>query len=162
MAIAIAREGPRHPPNMTPESEAAEVRVVKSSGPYQREVVAVGPDTTVTEVERIARHWHRCVPVIENDRVIGIVSRRDIRAILPKHGDAKISDYMTKKLITAPEDITAENALETMYANKVERLPVVDGDRRLVGIITMRDILEKRQYPRATRDSNGKLVSPPL
>ena len=161
MAIAIAREGGIgviHR-NMTPESEAAEVRVVKQAEDLiEREVVAVGPDTTVTEVERIMRQYGiGGVPVIENDRVIGIVSRRDIRAILPKHGDAKISDYMTKKLITATEGITAENALETMYANKVERLPVVDGDRRLVGIITMRDILEKRQYPRATRDSNGKL-----
>ncbi|HQN92142.1 MAG TPA: IMP dehydrogenase, partial [Methanoculleus sp.] len=123
MAIAIAREGGIgviHR-NMTPESEAAEVRVVKQAEDLiEREVVAVGPDTTVTEVERIMRQYGiGGVPVIENDRVIGIVSRRDIRAILPKHGDAKISYYMTKKLITAPEDITAENALETMYANKV-------------------------------------------
>ena len=93
----------------------------------------------------------------EGDRVIGIVSRRDIRAILPKQGEAKITGYMTKKLITASEDVTAENALETMYANKVERLPVVDARGCLVGIITMRDILEKRQYPRANRDANGKL-----
>lgn len=161
MAITMAREGGIgviHR-NMTPEREVAEVRVVKQAEDLiEREVVAVDPTATVTDVERIMRQYGiGGVPVIENDRVIGIVSRRDIRAILPKRGEAQITGYMTKKLITATEDITAENALETMYANKVERLPVVDGDGCLVGIITMRDILEKRQYPRANRDANGKL-----
>ncbi|MFA7562554.1 MAG: IMP dehydrogenase [Methanoculleus sp.] len=161
MAITMAREGGIgviHR-NMTPEREIAEVRTVKQAEDLiEREVVAVGPETTVTDVEQIMRQYGiGGVPVIENDKVIGIVSRRDIRAILPKRGEAQITGYMTKKLITATEDITAENALETMYANKVERLPVVDGDGCLVGIITMRDILEKRQYPRANRDVNGKL-----
>ncbi|MDK2891215.1 MAG: dehydrogenase [Methanoculleus sp.] len=161
MAITIAREGGIgviHR-NMTPEREVAEVRVVKQAEDLiEREVVAVGPEATVTDVERVMRQYGiGGVPVIENDKVIGIVSRRDIRAILPKRGEAKITGYMTKKLITASEDITAENALETMYANKVERLPVVDAEGCLVGIITMRDILEKRQYPRANRDANGKL-----
>ncbi|WP_292727154.1 IMP dehydrogenase [Methanoculleus sp.] len=161
MAITIAREGGIgviHR-NMTPEHEVAEVRIVKQAEDLiEREVVAVGPESTVTDVERVMRqHGIGGVPVIEGDRVIGIVSRRDIRAILPKQGEAKITGYMTKKLITASEDVTAENALETMYANKVERLPVVDARGCLVGIITMRDILEKRQYPRANRDANGKL-----
>lgn len=161
MAIAMAREGGIgviHR-NMPQDREVAEVRVVKQAEDLiEREVVAVGPEATVTEVERVMRQYGvGGVPVLEDGRVVGIVSRRDIRAILPKQGDAKITGYMTKKLITASEDITVENALETMYANKVERLPVVDAERRLVGIITMRDILEKRQYPRANRDANGKL-----
>ena len=161
MAIAMAREGGIgviHR-NMPQDREVAEVRVVKQAEDLiEREVVAVGPEATVTEVERVMRQYGvGGVPVLEDGKVIGIVSRRDIRAILPKQGDAKITGYMTKKLITASEDITVENALETMYANKVERLPVVDAERRLVGIITMRDILEKRQYPRANRDANGKL-----
>jgi IMP dehydrogenase len=64
---------------------------------------------------------------------------------------------MTKKPITASEDITSDKALEVMYTNKVERLPVVDKKGKLVGIITMQDILEKQQYPRATRDARGNL-----
>ncbi len=161
MAITMAREGGIgviHR-NMTAENEVAEVRIVKQAEDLiEREVVAVDPEATVTDVERIMRQYGiGGVPVIENEKVIGIVSRRDIRAILPKRGEAKITDYMTKKLITASEDVTAENALETMYANKVERLPVVDAEGCLVGIITMRDILEKRQYPHANRDANGKL-----
>ncbi|WP_333582292.1 IMP dehydrogenase [Methanoculleus bourgensis] len=161
MAIAMAREGGIgviHR-NMPQDREVAEIKVVKQAEDLiEREVVAVGPEATVTEVERVMRQYGvGGVPVLEDGKVVGIVSRRDIRAILPKQGDAKITGYMTKKLITASEDITVENALETMYANKVERLPVVDAERRLVGIITMRDILEKRQYPRANRDANGKL-----
>jgi len=161
MAIAMAREGGIgviHR-NMPQDREVAELKVVKQAEDLiEREVVAVGPEATVTEVERVMRQYGvGGVPVLEDGKVVGIVSRRDIRAILPKQGDAKITGYMTKKLITASEDITVENALETMYANKVERLPVVDAERRLVGIITMRDILEKRQYPRANRDANGKL-----
>ncbi|MDV2482579.1 IMP dehydrogenase [Methanoculleus sp. Wushi-C6] len=161
MAITMAREGGIgviHR-NMTPEHEVAEVRIVKQAEDLiEREVVAVGPDSTVTDVERVMRQYGiGGVPIVEEGRVIGIVSRRDIRAILPKKGGAGITEYMTRKLITASEEITVEDALETMYANKVERLPVVDAQGRLVGIITMRDILEKRQYPRANRDANGKL-----
>ncbi|HOB18252.1 MAG TPA: IMP dehydrogenase [Candidatus Methanoculleus thermohydrogenotrophicum] len=161
MAIAMAREGGIgviHR-NMPQDREVAEIRVVKQAEDLiEREVVAVGPEATVTDVELVMRQYGvGGVPVIENGKVVGIVSRRDIRGILPKRGEAKITDYMTKKLITASEDITAENALETMYANKVERLPVVDAEGCLVGIITMRDILEKRQYPRANRDADGKL-----
>jgi len=161
MAITMAREGGIgviHR-NMSAEREVAEVKVVKQAEDLiEREVVAVGPESTVTEVEQVMKQYGiGGVPIVEDDKVIGIVSRRDIRAILPKKGDAQITGYMTKKLITASEGITAENALETMYANKVERLPVVDEDGRLVGIITMRDILEKRQYPLANRDANDKL-----
>jgi IMP dehydrogenase len=64
---------------------------------------------------------------------------------------------MTKKPIVANEDITAEKALELMYTNKIERLPVVNKKDKLIGIITMQDILEKRQYPLATRDTKGNL-----
>lgn len=161
MAIAMAREGGigvLHR-NMPQDRGVAEIKVVKQAEDLiEREVVSVGPRATVTDVERVMRqHGVGGVPIIEDGRVIGIVSRRDIRAILPKQGEAKITGYMTKKLITASEEITAEVALETMYANKVERLPVVDPDGFLVGIITMRDILEKRQYPRANRDAEGNL-----
>jgi len=105
----------------------------------------------------MAEHGIGGVPVVEGDRIIGIVSRRDIRAIAMRRGGESVQTIMTRKPITASEDISMEQALETMYANKVERLPVVDAVGRLIGIITMQDILEKRQYPNATRDSHGKL-----
>ena len=97
------------------------------------------------------------VPVVDKGKIIGIVSRRDVRAIVSKRGDEKITAIMTKKPIVADEDITADKALEIMYTNKVERLPVVNEKGKLIGIITMQDILEKRQYPKATRDAKGNL-----
>ncbi len=161
MAIAMAREGGIgviHR-NMPPEREVEEVRIVKQAEDLiEREVLAVGPDATVSDVEQLMQQYGiGGVPVVENRKVIGIVSRRDIRATLLRKGEAKITSFMTREPITAPEDITADAALELMYANKVERLPVVDSGGRLLGIVTMRDILERRQYPHANRDANGKL-----
>jgi IMP dehydrogenase len=97
------------------------------------------------------------VPVVDKGKIIGIVSRRDVRAIVSKRGDEKITAIMTKKPIVTDEDITADKALEIMYTNKVERLPVVNKKGKLLGIITMQDILKKKQYPFATRDAGGNL-----
>jgi len=161
MAIALAREGGIgviHR-NMTPERELQEVNAVKRAEELiERDVLFVEETATVAEAERLLNQYHiGGLPVIGKGKIIGIVSRRDIRAIGPKRSEEKITSIMTKKPITADEDITAEKALSLMYANKVERLPVVDKRGRLVGIITMQDILEKRQYPKASRDRTGNL-----
>lgn len=161
MAITLARYGGigvLHR-NMPPEREIAEMTAVKRAEDLiERNVVSVAPDTTVSDVERLMNeHGISGVPVMENDRVIGIVSRRDVRAIIPKRRNESIRRVMTKEPITADEDINMETALEIMYTNKVERLPVVDSEGKLIGIVTMQDILEKRQYPKANRDRQGRL-----
>ncbi|MFA4849471.1 MAG: IMP dehydrogenase [Methanoregula sp.] len=161
MAIALAREGGIgviHR-NMTPERELQELIEVKQAEELiERDVLYVEEHATVTDAERLMHQYSiGGVPVVNKGRIIGIVSRRDVRAIVSKRGDENIKTIMTKKLVTAPEDITAEKALEVMYTNKVERLPVVNEKGKLIGIITMQDILEKRQYPNATRDTKGNL-----
>jgi IMP dehydrogenase len=161
MAIALAREGGIgviHR-NMTAEREVQEVNAVKRAEELiERDVLYVEDTATVADAERLLSQYHiGGLPVIGKGKIIGIVSRRDIRAIGPKRGGEKITAIMTKKPITADEDISAEKALGIMYTSKVERLPVVDKRGRLVGIITMQDILEKRQYPLATRDAKGNL-----
>ena len=161
MAIALAREGGIgviHR-NMTAEHELQEVIFVKQAEELiERDVLFVEDTATVSEAERLMQQYSiRGVPVVSKSRIIGIVSRRDVRAIVSKRGDEKITSIMTRKPIVADEDITAEKALEIMYTNKVERLPVVNGKGKLLGIITMQDILEKRQYPLATRDMKGNL-----
>jgi IMP dehydrogenase len=162
MAIAIAREGGIgviHR-NMTTEEECQEVVLVKQAEELiEREVQSVGPETTVAQVEELmSTHGIGGVPVVDDDdHVIGIVSRRDVRAIVNRRGREPIRAIMTSSPITADESFTAEDALETMYTNKVERLPVTDETGRLIGIITMQDVLEKRQYPRAVRDRGGNL-----
>ncbi|MCX6685461.1 MAG: IMP dehydrogenase [Methanoregula sp.] len=161
MAIALAREGGIgviHR-NMTPESELQEVIAVKQAEELiERKVLFVERTATVTDAEQLMNRYSiGGVPVVDKYKIIGIVSRRDVRAIISKRGNEKITAIMTKKPITASEDITSEKALEIMYTNKIERLPVVDNKGKLVGIITMQDILEKRQYPLATRDTKGNL-----
>ena len=161
MAIALAREGGIgviHR-NMTAEHELQEVVFVKQAEELiERDVLFVEDTATVSEAERLMQQYSiGGVPVVNKSRIIGIVSRRDVRAIVSKRGDEMITSIMTKKPIVAGEDITAEKALELMYTNKIERLPVVNGKGKLIGIITMQDILEKRQYPLATRDKKGNL-----
>jgi IMP dehydrogenase len=161
MAIALAREGGIgviHR-NMTAEHELQEVIFVKQAEELiERDVLFVEDTATVSEAERLMHQYSiGGVPVVNKSRIIGIVSRRDVRAIVSKRGDEKITSIMTKKPIVANEDITAEKALELMYTNKIERLPVVNNKGKLIGIITMQDILEKRQYPLATRDTKGNL-----
>ena len=161
MAIALAREGGIgviHR-NMTAEHELQQVNFVKQAeGLIERDVLYVEETATVSDAEKLMNQYSiGGVPVIGKGKIIGIVSRRDVRAIVSRRGEESIRTIMTKKPITAGEDITPEKALEVMYTNKVERLPVADSKGRLIGIITMQDILEKRQYPRATRDKKGNL-----
>ena len=161
MAIALAREGGIgviHR-NMTPERELQEIIVVKQAEELiERDVLYVEDTASVSDAERLMHQYSiGGVPVVNKGKIIGIVSRRDVRAIVSKRGDEKINTIMTRKPIIANEDITAEKALEIMYTNKVERLPVVNKKGKLIGIITMQDILEKRQYPLASRDAKGNL-----
>ena len=161
MAITLARGGGIgviHR-NMTPEHELQEIIAVKQAEELiEHNVLYVEDTATVSDAERLMQQYSiGGVPVIGKGKIIGIVSRRDVRAIVQKRGDEKITTIMTKKPIVAGEDITAERALEIMYTNKVERLPVVSDKGNLIGIITMQDILEKRQYPLASRDARGNL-----
>lgn len=161
MAIALAREGGIgviHR-NMTAEHELQEVNIVKQAEELiERDVLYVEDTATVSDAEKLMNQYSiGGVPVVGKGRIIGIVSRRDVRAIVSRCGEESIRTIMTKKPITAGADITPEKALEVMYTNKIERLPVADEKGRLIGIITMQDILEKRQYPKATRDKKGNL-----
>ncbi len=161
MAIALARAGSIgviHR-NMTPEREAEEVSIVKRAGDFiERDVLTVKPDATVSDVSYLMKERNiGGLPVMEEGKIIGIVSRRDLRGIVPSRGTENIRTVMTKSPITVPESIKIEDALEVMYANKVERLPVVDKDNNLIGIITMQDLLERQQYPHANLDRYGNL-----
>jgi IMP dehydrogenase len=144
---------------MTPEHELQEVIFVKQAEELiERDVLFVEDTATVSDAEHLMQQYSiGGVPVVDKGKIIGIVSRRDVRAIVSKRGDEKITSIMTRKPIVADEDITSEKALEIMYTNKIERLPVVNVKGKLLGIITMQDILEKRQYPLASRDTKGNL-----
>lgn len=162
MAIAMARAGGigvLHR-NCTPEEEAHFVERVKNAEKViERDVRYVTPSTTIGYVaDLMDRYSIGGVPVVgQKGKLVGIVSRRDVRGVVHKIGAETVDKIMTKRPISVRDDISADDAINMMYAKKVERLPVVDERKKLIGIITMQDLLEKQQFPNANRDRNGNL-----
>jgi IMP dehydrogenase len=164
MAIAMAREGGLgvlHR-NMPIERTAAAVERVKRADQLviQRDdVVTADPTQTIPEVdEMMDEEGVGGAPVVDDaDTVLGIISGTDIRPFLGVGETDRVRDAMTDEVITAREDVTARDALETMYEYKIERLPIVDEDDRLVGLVTMQGILQRRQHEDAARDDEGRL-----
>ncbi len=160
MAIALARQGGLgvlHR-NCSIEAEVEMARRVKrAEALIIRDVVTVGPDITVEELLRLMEaHNIHGFPVVEDDeRLIGIVTARDVRLADPS---LRVRDVMTRNVITAGEDITLEEAKRILHRERIEKLPIVDGEGRVRGLITMRDITLKGTYPNAIRDEEGRLI----
>ncbi|MEF8860742.1 MAG: IMP dehydrogenase [Haloarculaceae archaeon] len=146
--------------NMTVEETARQVEQVKRADELViRDVVTASPDQTVREVdEMMDREGVSGAPVVDEDgTVLGIISGTDIRPYLEVSDRDEVRDAMTSEVITAPEGVTAREALELMYEHRIERVPIVDGDDRLVGLVTMQGILARREYDAAARDEDGAL-----
>ncbi|PSP32329.1 IMP dehydrogenase [Halobacteriales archaeon QH_10_67_22] len=162
MAIAMARHGGLgvvHR-NMTVDEMAAEIeRVKRADELIIRDVVTASPDQTVRDVdEMMGNAGVSGAPVVDDDgEVLGIISGTDIRPYLEVGESDEVREAMTDEVITAPEDVTPREALELMYEHKIERVPIVDADDRLVGLITMQGILQRREYDQAARDPDGAL-----
>ncbi len=161
MAIAMAREGGigiLHK-NMTAEAQADEVRRVKrSESGMILDPVTIGPDAPVSDARAaMARHSIGGIPVVDDaGRLVGIVTNRDLR--FQADGTAAVHTIMTAApLITAPLGTTLEGAEAILQAHKVEKLPVVDEQGVLRGLITVKDIQKKRRHPNACKDARGRL-----
>jgi IMP dehydrogenase len=120
--------------------------------------ICLPPAATVGDANRImAEHNVRGIPIVEGGgKLVGILTHRDLRF---QRGDrTPISEVMTKdKLVTAPPGTTLEQARDILFKAKVEKLLIVDADRRLRGLITMRDIDKMEQFPQACKDERGRL-----
>lgn len=161
LAIALAQEGGIgviHR-NKTLEQEVEEVKKVKMAEDITiRDVVTITPDSTVHEVQKLMDDQSISgLPVMDGDTIIGIISRRDVNPLMKSGTDRKVSEVMTSDVVTIDENTSAEEALDIAYENKVERLPVLS-DGKLVGIVTIRDILNHKKYPDAARDKDGNLL----
>ena len=162
MAIAIAREGGIgiiHK-NMTIARQAEEVKKVKrSESGMIMEPVTLAADAVLREAVNLMRdHKIGGIPVVnDKNQLVGIITNRDLR--FEKDLDKKVSDVMTRdNLITAALGTDLKGAQEILEKYKIEKLPIVDGDNKLVGLITFKDIQKVKNHPKACKDAHGRLV----
>ena len=161
MAIAMAREGGIgiiHK-NMTIAEQAMEVdRVKRQENGVITDPIFLNEDNTVKQaLDLMAKYRISGVPVTRGTKLVGIITNRDI--VFETNYDKKINEVMTKSpLITAKEGTTLEEALEILKKHKIEKLPLVDDENNLKGLITIKDIEKAKAYPNAAKDSKGRLL----
>ncbi|AKX93870.1 inosine-5'-monophosphate dehydrogenase [Moorella thermoacetica] len=159
-AISMAREGGIgviHK-NMTIERQAREVdRVKRSEHGVITDPISLSPDHKVREAIALMEHYHISgVPITDNGKLVGIITNRDIR--FEDNHERPIKEVMTKdNLVTAPVGTTLAEAMAILRAHKIEKLPLVDADYNLKGLITIKDIEKTRRYPQAAKDERGRL-----
>ncbi|MDZ7263096.1 MAG: IMP dehydrogenase [candidate division KSB1 bacterium] len=160
LAIALAREGGIgiiHK-NMSIEAQAAEVdKVKRSESGMILKPISMSPEHLIGDAIEVMNKFHISgIPIVEDDKLVGILTNRDLR--FETNLRLKIKDVMTKdNLITAPVGTTLEQAEQILQKHRIEKLPVVDDQRRLKGLITVKDIQKKRKYPLAAKDIHGRL-----
>jgi IMP dehydrogenase len=161
MAIQIAREGGIgviHK-NMSIEKQSEEVdRVKRSESGMILNPITLGPDAKLKEAHALmARFSISGVPVVENgSKLIGIVTNRDLQ--FESNLERPIREVMTSEnLVTVPVGTTLEDAERILHKHRIEKLPVVDADGKLHGLITVKDIFKRRKYPNACKDEHGRL-----
>ena len=161
MAIAMAREGGIgiiHK-NMSIEEQASHVDKVKRS---EHGVITdpffLAPDNLVKDALALMEKYRISgVPITKNGKLVGILTNRDLR--FETNYDQPISNIMTKtNLVTAPVGTTLDEAQKILGANRIEKLPIVDDEYNLKGLITIKDIEKAIQYPNSARDENGRLL----
>lgn len=145
--------------NLSIESQSFEVERVKKyeSGMIQ-EPITLGPDQLVSDALLVMNKYSISgVPITVNRKLVGILTNRDLR--FETNTNQPISNIMTKdKLVTAKEGTTLEGAKEVLQKHRIEKLPVVDDENNLVGLITIKDIEKSITFPNATKDSLGRLL----
>ena len=160
LCVALAREGGLgfiHK-NLTPEDQAEHVRRVKrSESGMITDPVSLPPHDTVAEALRLMSHYRFSgVPIVEGRKLVGILTNRDLRFV--EDTSVPVRDLMThENLVTAPEGTTLQEAERILHQNRIEKLPIVDANFHLVGLITVKDIQKKLDYPNACKDEQGRL-----
>ncbi len=165
MAIAMARQGGigiLHR-NLSIEDQAYQVDLVKRTQTGMiSNPVTIGPGATLEELDHICGEYRVSgLPVIDtDDRLLGIITNRDLRFTpVAEWATTKVDEVMTPMpLITAPVGISREDATTLLRQHKRERLPIVDEQGRLTGLITVKDFVKSEQFPHASNDADGRLL----
>ncbi len=158
-AITMAREGGIgiiHK-NLPVADQAREVERVKraESGMILGPVTARPSQSLRSALEVMREHDISGVPIVEGERPVGILTARDIR--FEQNLDQPVSALMTRNLVTVPPGVGADEAKRLLHKHRIEKLLVVDAEGRLVGLITIKDILQADKYPRAVKDEQRRL-----
>ena len=162
LAIAIARVGGLgfiHKNMPIPEQAAQVNRVKRSENGMIADPVTLSKDHTLAEAkELMAKYKISGLPVVDTDnKLIGIITNRDVK--YQENLSAKVEELMTKEnLITSDKSTNLEQAKEILLKNRIEKLPIVDSENHLVGLITIKDIDNQLEYPQANKDQNGRLI----
>lgn len=164
MAIAMARQGGLgilHR-NLSIEDQAHQVRVVKrSESGMVSDPVTITPDATIRQWDDLcAQYKISGLPVVdESNKLLGIITNRDLVFVPESEWETlKVSQVMTPMpLVTAAIGTTRDEARELLRKNKIEKLPLIDDDGRLAGLITVKDFTKSEMYPNATKDADGRL-----
>lgn len=160
MAIAMAREGGAgviHK-NCTIELQKSMVdKVKRSESGMILKPVTIGPSHTINEAKKIMTEFRISgLPVVDDEKLVGIITNRDIRFHVD--GNLEVSGCMTANdLVTVPLNTSLEDAEALLHKHRIEKLLVVDDTGELAGLITVKDIKKKQQYPNACKDRNGRL-----
>ncbi|MEP9382818.1 IMP dehydrogenase [Nocardioides sp. KR10-350] len=165
MGIAMARQGGvgvLHR-NLSIEDQAYQVDLVKRTQTgIISNPVTIGADATLEQLDQLAGEYRISgFPVVDDDhRLLGIITNRDLRFTpVAEWATTKVDEVMTHApLITGPADISREDATKLLRQHKLERLPLVDADGRLAGLITVKDFVKSEQFPDASKDGQGRLL----
>jgi len=160
MAVALAREGGIgviHK-NLSIERQVFMVdKVKRSESGMIVDPITLSSDKTIKDAKKVMADYKISgLPVVENDKLVGIITNRDIR--FETNDSLSVKDRMTmEKLITVPKGTTLDQAKDELQKHRIEKLLVVNDDDSLAGLITVKDIQKKEDYPNACKDSNGRL-----
>ena len=165
MAIAMARQGGIgiiHR-NLSVEEQAQQVHMVKrSESGMLQDPVTVGPDATIAELDDLcAKYRVSGLPVVDGgNKLLGIITNRDLRFIPEEQFASRtVRETMTPMpLVTAGQGVSREEAARLLACHKVVKLPLIDGEGRLTGLITVTDCVKTQQYPQASKDAEGRLI----
>ena len=160
LAIAMAQEGGIGIVHrvLSPADQAAEIdRVKKSESGMILDPITISPDQTIRDAhDLMARYRISGIPVTKGGKLVGILTNRDLR--FETRMDLKVSQVMKRdKLVTAPEGTSLEKAREILHEHRIEKLPVVNKQFELKGLITIKDIEKRIKYPNACKDAHGRL-----
>lgn len=160
LAIAMAQEGGIGIVHrvLSPTDQAAEIdRVKKSESGMILDPITISPDQTIRDAhDLMATYRISGIPVTKAGKLVGILTNRDLR--FETRMDLKVSQVMKRdKLITAPEGTSLEKAREILHEHRIEKLPVVNKQFELKGLITIKDIEKRIKYPNACKDAHGRL-----